>query len=449
MAAFIPKCFAIAFSLMILANAVLVRKLSKTWLVPACIFSLFWFVFSFLPLTILFEVPVDPFAMAYIFLCTTIFSISSLFFRWNIALSKNSQKKGLNKAFNKKFMYFVFYVSSIASVICLGLNMFTQGITLYDLFFNIFGAAEKYASMRYGGDLTPNIFGQLNLVLSYIAVTTGGLISGGTTPGWGSRGIVFFAFLPSIGVMIFQSAKGLFFLSVALFFGGVLVARIYDNNLYLINKRTIKNVILSSFIIVPAVVISFLSRGLHSSNDIDLIMHRLLRYLVSYAFGSIYAFSDWFSSYIGSGSAFCYRNENISYGFYTFMSIFKSIGIKKTIPPGVFDHFFTYKDLLVTNIYTVFRGLILDFGIFGSFVYIFIVGSFLHASFFVMLHKKNPLFSVAIYVFMIGYIYMTYLISMLMWSVIPVSFVLLCFVLVMNRIRVFGSIKSFGSEKKL
>src|SRR6266436_455289 len=61
------KCFALVFSLMILGQAYLVRRYVGTWLFPACIFGLFWFGFTFFPLAILFWVPVNPYAIAFIF----------------------------------------------------------------------------------------------------------------------------------------------------------------------------------------------------------------------------------------------------------------------------------------------------------------------------------------------------------------------------------------------
>ena len=64
------KCLALSFSLMILGQAYLVRRYVGTWLFPACLFGLFWFGYTFVPLAILFWVPAEPYAIAFIFLCT-------------------------------------------------------------------------------------------------------------------------------------------------------------------------------------------------------------------------------------------------------------------------------------------------------------------------------------------------------------------------------------------
>src|SRR5467141_2321783 len=87
------KCLALAFSLMILGQAYLVRRFVGTWLFPACLFGLFWFGYTFVPLAMLFSVPAEPCAIAFIFLCTLAFSIGSLPFDWKTAFERNARKR--------------------------------------------------------------------------------------------------------------------------------------------------------------------------------------------------------------------------------------------------------------------------------------------------------------------------------------------------------------------
>src|ERR1700675_4876209 len=89
----VEKCLALAFSLMILGQAYRVRRYVGTWLFPACLFGLFWFGYTFLPLAILFWVPIQPYGTAFIFLCTVAFSMGSLFFDWKTAFVRNGQKR--------------------------------------------------------------------------------------------------------------------------------------------------------------------------------------------------------------------------------------------------------------------------------------------------------------------------------------------------------------------
>src|SRR5713226_639943 len=86
------KCLALVFSLMILGQAYLVRRSVGSWLFPACLFGLFWFGYTFVPLAILFWVPVNPYATGFLFVCTLAFSLGSLAFDWKAAFARNAWK---------------------------------------------------------------------------------------------------------------------------------------------------------------------------------------------------------------------------------------------------------------------------------------------------------------------------------------------------------------------
>src|SRR5882762_913354 len=125
------KCLALTFSLMILGQAYLVRRYVGTWLCPGCIFGLFWFGYTYVPLAVLFWVPAEPYAIAFIFLCTLAFSMGSLFFDWKTAFAKNAWKRETAVlVYGSPFLKVVFYVSAIASLVFVILSMFSQGISL-------------------------------------------------------------------------------------------------------------------------------------------------------------------------------------------------------------------------------------------------------------------------------------------------------------------------------
>src|SRR5262245_17797861 len=86
------KYLALIFSLTILGQAYLVRRYVGTWLSPACLFGLFWFGFTFFPLTILFWIPVNWLSIGFILLCMTAFTAPVLLFDWKTALKRNLQK---------------------------------------------------------------------------------------------------------------------------------------------------------------------------------------------------------------------------------------------------------------------------------------------------------------------------------------------------------------------
>src|SRR5260221_6063807 len=140
MAAF-DKCLALTFSLMILGQAYLVRRYVGTWLFPACLFGLFWFGYTFFPLAVLFWVPVQPYAIAFIFLCTLAFSMGSLFFDWRSAFQRNALKRDTAvRVYGSPFLRVIFLLSTLLSLIFLALNLSAQGFSLSDLLFDLYAS---------------------------------------------------------------------------------------------------------------------------------------------------------------------------------------------------------------------------------------------------------------------------------------------------------------------
>jgi oligosaccharide repeat unit polymerase len=214
--------------------------------------------------------------------------------------------------------------------------------------------------------------------------------------------------------MIFQSAKGLAFLSAALMIGSWLVTRIFQNDYQAPQIRVGPAIVVFSLGFI-AVIFSFLARV---GDDIDLLLY----YLSSYSSGHLFAFLDWFSDRYFHASRFSgYAQPQIQAGFYTFMGIFKALGDLREVPLGIYDEFYEIPGVLTTNIYTVFRGLISDFGIFGSLFFGLVAGFMANAIFFVMLWNRFSVIAIIAFVYMVGLIYQSYVVSSLTWISIPAS----------------------------
>src|SRR5260370_14003429 len=432
---YLEKSMALVFSVMILGQAYLVRRHVGTWLFPACLLGLFWFAYTFVPLTVLFWVPVNPFAIAFVFLCTLAFSMGSLFFDWKTAFVRNGQK-GKTEAlvYGNRFLKRVFYVSTLLSLASLALNLFDQGFSLHDFFFDLYATAGAYSDLRYSESLSGNVFNPLSIIFAYLGVILGGFMFPSTATKNGRRFVVILSFLPSILVMITQSAKGLLFLSVVLFYAGLLVNRASAGTLRLFGKGSIKSLMLYSTILGPIVTISFLSRGFYKIDDSNKIIEELIRQYASYSCSFIYAFSDCFSFVLGRHSELVYRHESATHGFYTFAPLFKVMGSNSVLTLTIFDEFYSYGDLLTGNIFTMFRGLIQDFGFIGSVLFMIVAGLLLLSAFLPILVQRMPVFTVAVFVFMMGYFYMSFGVSLLIWSSIYVAFVLVWLILQINKL---------------
>jgi oligosaccharide repeat unit polymerase len=430
----VGKCIALIFSLMILGQVYLVRRIVGTWLFPACLFGLFWFGYTFVPLAVLYWVPVEWSAVAFLFLCTLAFSISAAPFDWKTAFRRNASKNATATiVYGSPFLKGVFYVSTLSALVCIFLDLLVQGFSLHDLFFDLQATAAAYAKMLYDESLTINMFARLELVGTFLGTIVGGFLFSCSRRRAERFVIVALAFLPSTLVAITHTAKGLLFLSVAFFCAGLFVYRVSAGKLRLFEKGSFKLIVPATAGLILIITTAFLWRSLSGLEDTNEVIIRLLSYFASYSCGHLYAFSDWFAFVVGRHSQFHYGNESTSYGFYTFMSLFQLIGHHKEVPLGIFDDFYTYGDLLSTNIYTMFRGLVTDFGIIGCVLFMFGSGLLLHMSFNVMLRHKRPVFTVGVFVFMMGYFYSSFIISALSWNRTYVAFLLLWIIMQINK----------------
>jgi oligosaccharide repeat unit polymerase len=423
------KCIALAFSLLILWQAYALRRFVGTWLFPACLYGLLWFGLTFMPLVVLFSVPVEPHALGFILLCLLAFTVSALFFDWKTAFRKNAQKiNTVEVTYGSGFLKFTFHLSVAASLILITLNSYFQGISPHDLVFDLFASAQAYADMRYSDELKAALIERWSLVCVYLGATIGGLRSS-CVAARERRHIIVLSFMPSILVAITQSAKWPFLLSIVLFYSGMLVYRISSGKLQLLEKGRISSLAVYAAIVFFIVTISFMSRGLFRFDDFDLVMSKLIAYFASYSCAHIYAFSDWFAFFIGGHSEIGYAHETVGHGFYTFATVFKMMGSQKVLPMGVYDDYYSYGELLTSNIFTIFRGLIMDFGLIGSVVFMFVVGLLFHGAFYFLLSRKRPVFTIAVFIFMMNFFIsfgastfganiIYYVVFLLMWIVL-------------------------------
>ena len=429
------KCLALAFSVMILGQAYLVRRHVGTWLFPACLFGLFWFGYTFVPLAVLFWVPVNPYAVGYLFLCTAAFSMGSLAFDWKTAFARNTGKRETAAlVYGSPFLRVVFYLTILASLVFLALNLFGQGFSLHDLIFDLYATAQSYTNLRFSDDLDGNMVERLSIVCVYLGAILGGFLFPSVPKKSERRLIVVLSFLPSMLVAVTQSAKWHLFLCIAFFYAGLLVYRASAGTLRLFEKGRLKSWTSYAAILITIVTVSFLGRGLYTIDDSGELFKKLVEYYSSYSFGHIYAFSDWFAFFVGRHSDIVYAHESATHGFYTFAVVFKLMGSGKVLPIGMFDDYFSYGELLTTNVYTMFRGLIQDFGLIGSVFFMFATSILFHLAFRAMLRRRRPVFSVAVFVLMIGYFYASFISSMLgVNRIYYVTFVLLWMVLQINK----------------
>jgi oligosaccharide repeat unit polymerase len=440
----LSKALNLCLSFMFLGAAWGAMRIIGVWLNPASIFLLFWFLYTFLPLLVAFEAPVSPWAMIYLLSFGLAFAIPFSLFRWPVAFAHNSNKREASYYFQRPVVIKAFYACSSISLILILLSILQQGSSLEQILFNSISTAGEFAHKRYNDQLESSIYGQLGLQFSYYTVVLGGLVYGSSK--FMKRktkiGVLLLSFAPSIEILLLQSAKGLIVFSIFLFFAAILVDRIYNKNYILFSSRAIRSLAIYACIFFLLISLSFVSRGVSNESDSTIVLTHLVKMFVSYSSGHLPAFSDWFSNrYLGE-SLFRYDQREVELGFNTFTWFFKLMGSKQFVPMGYYDEFYTFGDLVQSNIYTVFRGLIFDFTLLGSLVFACFAGFICALIFWKLLCERFSASAIVLFIFSVGISYQTYLISTLVWRSIPIVVLALSLMLTfLIKVRLFHAIK--------
>lgn len=429
---FFLSALALLVSFGFLLISIAARRIVGTWINPTSILSGFWFFYSTVPLIFGWGVPVNPFALLFIVTFVLFFGLSTFLFSWKKALAINENKLPAIKVFNNNYIFLTLVCMSIASVFCFSLDLITQGLESHDLV----GISGEYANLRYSLQLERNIYSQIATVLSFPSVALAGLVMS-STKNWKKRIVSILAgFSPSVFLILIQGAKGSFFLSASLFLGAYLIVKIYNNDLAIFTRKFVAGSVVAVFVGLSLATISFVLRGGLMEADADTIFWNVRYSLLSYSSGHIFAFSSWFTDRYFDGHSFRFVQEELTLGFYTFMSLFKLGGDDRFVPLGIYEEVFSYRDMLTTNIYSIFRGLITDFSLFGALVFAFGWGLISNWLFSKLLSKKFSAFSISVFIFNIGIFYQSYLISSLTWLSIPISFFVFYLLLSAPKIRI-------------
>lgn len=424
----LEKILSIVFSVLILFNGIYYRLKIGTWMNPASLFSLFWFLYTFIPLVCLFYVYANFLAVFYILLCVLVFSISANFYHW-------SRKPMISSStiiqFDTTLLRITFLVSLIIAISGNIYQVLNQDISIEQIFTDIILVGSEIASKRYAEEIEVSAFGQLGIFSSYISIIIGGLMYG-NTESKGLKKVTFLAFLPFLIILLTQSQKGLIILGFFLFLGGIMVNKLMKRDFVVFTSGFLKRM---SIIFVTSILlmgVSFLSRGGANSDYVEFAKEKLLDKFASYSMGHLYAFSAWFTQYMGGISNFKFDVSTGHLGKYTFMFLWKLGGYKHEVL-GVYDEYFVFGNTYKSNIYTIFRGLIMDFGSIGALVLFFLIGFIFNNLFYTFIEIKTSVMLTLSLIFLVGFIYMSWIISILIWSNIPVVFFVLYIILVVNN----------------
>lgn len=171
--------------------------------------------------------------------------------------------------------------------------------------------------------------------------------------------------MPLIGTAIVLTTRATMIFGAIIWTGGFLASkwsRVTGLSKAVVGGRLILAVVAGGgFFLVTFVTLQFLRGG-----ELDLSRTpEVLEHIKKWPFGSIAGFSVWFDKNGVSGSA--------SYGYYSFTGLFDLLGIRSR-ETGLYSDYVDLGHGQMGNVYTLFRGLIEDFGIMGSLLAMLVFG---------------------------------------------------------------------------
>ena len=220
------------------------------------------------------------------------------------------------------------------------------------------------AIQRYSGGNINNPIMQILLTFVYAAPLCGGYAFVYSENKL-HKIISILTFIPSLMSLLITNTKAVLIASVFLWASSFLVGYLdkYKKLPKISEIVNIKTIIILAGIFLILYTSMVLRTGKINKDIINIVNTKFK----IYALGQVFSFDNWFLN-----NAF---NTEHTLGQYTFFGIFDALGLAVR-NQGVFSEFTYNLAGNGTNIYTVFRGIISDFGILGGLIFFIVTGIF-------------------------------------------------------------------------
>ena len=358
----------------------------------------------------------------YMLLCLMFFCWPAFAFDWKRAWYLAEKKAFPWNLWRLNFLNLalIFYIA--IAFIAVIIFLMQQGFSSSTIFTKPLDVANRVGALRYANALNLSIYSILATVMVYPVAFIAGMLF--RLSDIGKIPYVLAGLSVPAFVMIVQSSKGMFFLSIAFFYCGFLVARSSSGDYRLFPRLGFLWIAIITCAGFSLIWYSFISRGL-SELSVDDQISSISAYFLSYCCSHMYAFSDWLSDRYFGHALFNYDQPFLSLGNYTFRPLLELAGVEHALPQGTYNEYFYDHNFRPGNVYTVFRGLISDFSIVGS-VFIFSFFGFLaNHAYLRILCKSTPVGAWVVYLIFFASAYQSYAASTLSWSSTYIAFAII------------------------
>ncbi|WP_237342657.1 O-antigen polymerase [Weissella jogaejeotgali] len=259
---------------------------------------------------------------------------------------------------------------------------------------------NQMAVNRYNGAHKTSTVMQILMVFEYLSPIIGGYHFASVN-NKKNKLLGLLGFLPALSNILVQNTKSEFLSSMFFFVSSMMIANVYLGKDFRIKFSSLVKWTLTLLGALSGLILTMLFRiGEITSQNVHTVLNKFL----IYAFGHVPTFDYWLGNY--------HETFGHGLGINTFIGIFNFLGISTRIR-GVYSEYIIVEGF-PANIYTVFRGLIEDFGVIGSFIFFSFIMGIVIFSYYSLIKRNNIYLSS--FILLNGYFFVFYGFIISPWS---------------------------------
>lgn len=349
----------------------------------------------------------------YIYFITLTFSLGFFFYKKKNRLNLNKKKRNIS---NLNIVYLLYSASLLISFFSLYILLRSVNYDFLDLlsFSKLKELSRLFSDIKYNNSIpqyTSGIYFSISFSFCYLVIILGTFLFVYKSFSRKFFLLEIISFLPIFFYAFVKNQRAAILFGILVAFSTLISTKIYLRKKNKINLNNLVNYLSIFFIVILCYF------QLQKIRVIGISEENLLQYFESAVSGSYFAFLNWFNKYI-------LYQDNITLGEYTINRLhYYTIGNSPN-SPGLFGDVFWMADNFRsgTTIYTIFRSLISDFGVAGSFLIYFLFG-YLSSFFYNNLKDGNILYLplISLTFFIISFSYLT---SVLNWNSIILAYLI-------------------------
>ena len=357
---------------------IIMRLIHKSWLNPTAFYCLWWTFTIFFSLFIGGEENIPVEGLFWILISFILMGCGSLLFvekklnLENFISSENSDQIYRNNI----YLQYIYSISLFFSFLYIILNLYYNDVNFRDFksLEGIFLIAAKFTKERYEETTSLPLYIKIQLSFLFFSNSIGGFLYG-----LKKNKKYLICFIPPILISIVFTEKAGIFFCLSSWVASNFITRIIFQRIRIFSFKNFLSLLIScTFIIAIITVSSFARLGSFELSQLSIVKEKLYS-----GFGQVPAFANWFSSYQ-------ITDFSSEFGKFTFSGILDFLGLSKR-EIGLYSENYELSNGAYTNIYSIHKGIILDYSVIGAMV-IYLIFGVMSSYFYIKVLRRNKKF---------------------------------------------------------